>query len=139
MVKRRAAIGSWQIITVQSKRYRTSMFNYLNWQSLGERRKNIRLAIMCKQNPYKDIAIPIPKYIRRQNVTITKQYHPKKFITVATSNKVYEYTASLLQTPYPSGNPGGNRLPPSIRYRFNNHWKLQSWTTFQNFAWTGQK
>ena len=85
----------------------TSILNDMNWSSLEERRNNTRLTIMYKIHN-NDITIPIPQYIRRQNVTSTRQYHPKKFIPVTTSKNVYKHSF------FPSTISDWNRLPPSV-------------------------
>jgi len=90
MVQRRAArfvVNNYN----RSEGTVTSILNELNWPSLQERRKNIRLAIMYKIH-VNDIAIPIPDYIQRQATKSTRQYHPLKFRSVKVSTNVYKYS-----------------------------------------------
>ena len=85
----------------------TSILNDLNWPTLQERRKNIRLATMYKIQS-EDIAIHIPDYIHRQTVTSTRQYHPLKFRSMGVSSNVYKYSF------FPNTISEWNSLPSSV-------------------------
>jgi hypothetical protein len=85
----------------------SNILNDLNWLSLQERRKNIRLAIMYKIHA-NDIAIPIPEYVQRQTLTTTRQYHPMKFRSMKASTNVYKCSY------FPNTISEWNSLPSSV-------------------------
>ena len=79
MIQHRAA----RFVTKNYSRAKGSMteiLKNLQWPTLEQRRKQSRLTTMFKiQNETIAIPIPIPDYINRQSMKITRQYHPAKF------------------------------------------------------------
>jgi hypothetical protein len=68
----------------------TNILQQLQWPSLEQRRKQIRLTTMYKIQQGL-IAISIPHYLQRQTAQ-TRQYHPQRFRIMRTYSNVYKYS-----------------------------------------------
>ena len=106
MIQHRAA----RFVTKNYSRAKGSMteiLKNLQWPTLEQRRKQSRFTTMFKiQN--ETIAIPIPDYINRQSMKITRQYHPAKFRFLKPNSNVYKYSF------YPRTIQDWNDLPSNI-------------------------
>ena len=85
----------------------TDLLSKLNWQSLGERRKNARLTTMYRIRN-QDIAVPLLDYIQRPKASQTRQHHASKFCVLAPQSNVYKFNF------FPRTILDWNALPSSV-------------------------